>query len=62
MKKAVAYLLPFMEEEKRLKGIADGVDPDAEVCAYTPYISLAYTLTLYYTISHHTALRLCYTI
>ena len=29
MKKAVAYLLPFMEEEKRQLAIADGKDPDA---------------------------------
>nr|UKS50382.1 B12-dependent methionine synthase isoform 2 [Karenia mikimotoi] len=29
MKKAVAYLLPFMEEEKRQKAIAEGKDPDA---------------------------------
>jgi len=29
MKKAVAYLLPFMEQEKREKAIADGKDPDA---------------------------------
>merc|ERR1712194_910313 len=28
MKKAVAYLLPFMEEEKREKAIAEGLDPD----------------------------------
>jgi 5-methyltetrahydrofolate--homocysteine methyltransferase len=28
MKKAVAHLLPFMEEEKRLKMIAEGRDPD----------------------------------
>merc|ERR1719277_2201001 len=28
MKKAVAYLLPFMEEEKRQKMIAEGKDPD----------------------------------
>jgi len=28
MKKAVAYLLPFMEEEKRQKMIADGKDPN----------------------------------
>jgi 5-methyltetrahydrofolate--homocysteine methyltransferase len=28
MKKAVAYLLPFMEEEKRLAMIAEGKDPD----------------------------------
>ncbi len=28
MKKAVAYLLPFMEEEKRAKMIAEGKDPD----------------------------------
>jgi len=28
MKKAVAYLLPFMEEEKRQKAIAEGLDPD----------------------------------
>jgi 5-methyltetrahydrofolate--homocysteine methyltransferase len=29
MKKAVAYLLPFMEKEKRAKMIAEGKDPDA---------------------------------
>merc|ERR1711871_1840186 len=29
MKKAVAWLLPFMEEEKRQKMIAEGKDPDA---------------------------------
>jgi 5-methyltetrahydrofolate--homocysteine methyltransferase len=29
MKKAVAYLLPFMEEEKRLKQLAEGIDPDS---------------------------------
>jgi 5-methyltetrahydrofolate--homocysteine methyltransferase len=29
MKKAVAYLLPFMEAEKRAKMIAEGKDPDA---------------------------------
>ena len=29
MKKAVAYLLPFMEKEKREKMIAEGKDPDA---------------------------------
>ena len=29
MKKAVAYLLPFMEAEKREKMIAEGKDPDA---------------------------------
>mmetsp|Transcript_385 Transcript_385/g.693 ORF Transcript_385/g.693 Transcript_385/m.693 type:complete len:673 (-) Transcript_385:101-2119(-) len=29
MKKAVAYLLPFMEEEKRERMIAEGKDPDA---------------------------------
>ena len=29
MKKAVAYLLPFMEKEKREKLIAEGKDPDA---------------------------------
>jgi len=29
MKKAVAYLLPFMEKEKREKAIAEGKDPDA---------------------------------
>merc|ERR1712176_1060098 len=29
MKKAVAYLLPFMEKEKRDKMIAEGKDPDA---------------------------------
>jgi 5-methyltetrahydrofolate--homocysteine methyltransferase len=29
MKKAVAYLLPFMEEEKRQTAIAEGRDPDA---------------------------------
>jgi len=28
MKKAVAYLLPFMEKEKREKKIAEGLDPD----------------------------------
>ena len=28
MKKAVAYLLPFMDEDKRLKMIAQGIDPD----------------------------------
>merc|ERR1711871_200226 len=28
MKKAVAYLMPFMEEEKRQKMIAEGKDPD----------------------------------
>mmetsp|Transcript_24912 Transcript_24912/g.36740 ORF Transcript_24912/g.36740 Transcript_24912/m.36740 type:complete len:1388 (-) Transcript_24912:185-4348(-) len=28
MKKAVAYLLPFMEEEKRANMIAEGIDPD----------------------------------
>jgi len=28
MKKAVAYLIPFMEEEKRLAALADGSDPD----------------------------------
>ena len=28
MKKAVAYLLPFMEEEKRARMIAEGKDPD----------------------------------
>jgi len=28
MKKAVAYLLPFMEKEKREKLIAEGIDPD----------------------------------
>ena len=29
MKKAVAYLIPFMEEEKKLKLIAEGKDPEA---------------------------------
>jgi len=29
MKKAVAYLLPFMEEEKIAKMIAEGIDPDS---------------------------------
>merc|ERR1719399_1432384 len=29
MKKAVAWLLPFMEEEKRQKMIAKGIDPDS---------------------------------
>merc|ERR1719446_1349480 len=29
MKKAVAYLLPFMEEEKREQMIAEGIDPDS---------------------------------
>jgi len=29
MKKAVAYLLPFMEREKRAKMLAEGKDPDA---------------------------------
>jgi 5-methyltetrahydrofolate--homocysteine methyltransferase len=29
MKKAVAYLLPFMEEEKRQNAISAGLDPDA---------------------------------
>jgi 5-methyltetrahydrofolate--homocysteine methyltransferase len=29
MKKAVAYLLPFMEKEKRAKMLAEGKDPDA---------------------------------
>jgi 5-methyltetrahydrofolate--homocysteine methyltransferase len=28
MKKAVAYLLPFMEEEKKRNLIAQGLDPD----------------------------------
>jgi 5-methyltetrahydrofolate--homocysteine methyltransferase len=28
MKKAVAYLLPFMDEEKRQKMAAEGLDPD----------------------------------
>jgi len=28
MKKAVAYLVPFMEEEKRLAALKDGTDPD----------------------------------
>ena len=28
MKKAVAYLLPFMEEEKKAKMIEMGLDPD----------------------------------
>jgi len=28
MKKAVAYLLPFMEEEKKLKMVEDGLNPD----------------------------------
>jgi 5-methyltetrahydrofolate--homocysteine methyltransferase len=28
MKKAVAYLIPFMEEEKRMKLIAEGKDPE----------------------------------
>jgi 5-methyltetrahydrofolate--homocysteine methyltransferase len=28
MKKAVAYLLPFMDAEKRTKMIAEGKDPD----------------------------------
>jgi hypothetical protein len=31
MKKAVAYLLPFMEEEKRLKALAEGKDPNEPV-------------------------------
>jgi len=31
MKQAVAYLLPFMEEEKRKKLIAEGKDPNAQV-------------------------------
>ena len=30
MKKAVAYLLPFMEKEKRDNLIAQGLDPDAQ--------------------------------
>jgi hypothetical protein len=56
MKKAVAYLLPFMEEEKRLKGIADGVDPNAEVGIYSlQYISL---YSLHYTILHYTILHM----
>lgn len=29
MKKAVAYLLPFMEEEKMAKMLASGVDPSS---------------------------------
>ena len=29
MKKAVAYLLPFMDEEKKLNLIAQGIDPDS---------------------------------
>jgi len=29
MKKAVAYLLPFMDEEKRLNLISQGIDPDS---------------------------------
>merc|ERR1712176_584349 len=29
MKKAVAYLIPFMEQEKRDKMIAQGIDPDS---------------------------------
>ena len=29
MKKAVAYLLPFMDKEKREKMIAEGIDPDS---------------------------------
>jgi hypothetical protein len=28
MKKAVAYLIPFMDQEKRDKMIADGLNPD----------------------------------
>ena len=28
MKKAVAYLLPFMEEEKKAAMVAEGIDPD----------------------------------
>eukprot|EP00611_Tribonema_gayanum_P030293 TRINITY_DN837_c0_g2_i1.p1 TRINITY_DN837_c0_g2~~TRINITY_DN837_c0_g2_i1.p1 ORF type:complete len:1283 (-),score=514.30 TRINITY_DN837_c0_g2_i1:218-4066(-) len=31
MKKAVAYLLPYMEEEKRLKALEQGVDPNEPV-------------------------------
>merc|ERR1712100_569241 len=31
MKKAVAYLIPFMEEEKRAAAIASGGDPDQEM-------------------------------
>jgi hypothetical protein len=36
MKKAVAYLLPFMEEEKRQKMIEEGKDPD-DVSVYYMY-------------------------
>jgi hypothetical protein len=55
MKKAVAYLLPFMEEEKRLKGIRDGIDPNAEVytypiCLYTHHTYPTYIPSIYYPI------------
>ena len=36
MKKAVGYLTPFMEEEKRAKLLAEGGDPDQPQCAQPP--------------------------